>query len=181
MAVENHNSPGGQPGNPYTQSRSSRTAPGTVRAKRKPPGGATMQKQRVTLEDLRNSKERVLLQKLQRKIALAPPPDRHPPTRLGDFLPEWFATNITKSNDLLAIASETLRALLPVKLLRTITLGPLQRGQLTVYCSSSTAKMELDMLLRPGAATSGLRQLQMATKGLIFKVKTMVHREYTKG
>ena len=179
MAIEHHNSSAGQSGDSYTKSRRGGNAPGRPPAKRKPVRGSPMHLQRVTLEDLRNSKERVMLQKLQRKIALAPPTDRHPPTRLGDFLPDWFETNVTKSSDLLAIASETLRAVLPMKLLRTITLGPLQRGQLTVYCSSSTAKMELDMLLR--AATPGLRQLQTATKGLIFKVKTMVHREYTKG
>ena len=135
--------------------------------------------QRVTLDDLRNSRERVRLQTLQRKIALAPPLDRHPPEKLGDFLPPWFEKNVAKSGELLATASETLQAALPAKLWRNIALGPLQRGLLTLYCTSSTAKMELDMVLRTGSP--GLRHLQMATKGLIFKVKTVVDRASTSG
>ena len=135
--------------------------------------------QRVTLDDLRNSRERVGLQTLQRKISLAPPLDRHPPEKLGDFLPPWFEKNVAKSGELLATASETLQAALPAKLWRSIAIGPLQRGLLTLYCSSSTAKMEIDMVLRTGSP--GLRHLQMATKGLIFKVKTVVDQANTSG
>ncbi|MGC8624082.1 MAG: DciA family protein [Phycisphaerae bacterium] len=133
---------------------------------------------RLTLEDLRHSRERQLLHKLQRKIAMTPPVDHHPPQRLGDFLPQWFDKNVTKSGNLLIATTETLQAIVPPELLRAIALGPLQRGQLTLYCSSSTAKMELDMLVRAG--TPGLRQIQIATKGLIFKVKTVVNRTYIK-
>ncbi len=129
------------------------------------------------MEALRSSRERVLLQKLQRKISIAPSVDQHPPRKLGDILPEWYEKNVSKSGDLLAKASETLQAALHGKLLKTIAMGPLQRGHLTLYCSSSAAKMELDMVLRGTL----LRQLQTATKGLIFKVKTVVNREYSKG
>jgi hypothetical protein len=130
--------------------------------------------QRLTLDDLRKSRERLRLQTLQKKIALAPPLDRRPPEQLGDFLPQWFEKNVVKSGELLATASEALQEVLPEKLRNNIAFGPLQRGQLTLYCSSSTAKMELDMVLRVGS--SGLRHLQMVTKGLIFKVKTVVDR-----
>jgi hypothetical protein len=129
------------------------------------------------MEALRSSRERVLLQKLQHKISLAPPVDRHPPAKLGDILPQWYEKNVAKSANVLASASETLQAALPGKLLKAITIGPLQRGHLTLFCSSSAAKMELDMALR----NTLLRQLQTATNGLIFKVKTMVNREYSKG
>lgn len=135
---------------------------------------STLSRQRVTLEDLRNSRERMQLKTLQRKISLSPPSDRRPPEKLGDFLPQWFQTHVTKTGDVLVTASETLQSTLPEKLWRTIAFGPLQRGLLTLYCSCSTAKVEVDMLLRPG--TPGLRRLQIATKGLIFKVKTVVDR-----
>ncbi len=135
---------------------------------------SALSRQRVTLEDLRNSRERMQLKTLQRKISLSPPSDRRPPEKLGDFLPQWFQTHVTKTGDVLVTASETLQSTLPEKLWRNIAFGPMQRGLLTLYCSCSTAKVEVDMLLRPG--TAGLRRLQIATKGLIFKVKTVVDR-----
>ncbi len=140
---------------------------------------SALSRQRVTLEDLRNSRERMQLKTLQRKISLSPRSDRRPPEKLGDFLPQWFQTHVTKTGDVLATASETLQSTLPEKLWRSIAFGPLQRGLLTLYCSCSTAKIEVDMLLRPG--TPGLRHLQIATKGLIFKVKTVVDRARTTG
>lgn len=135
--------------------------------------------QRITVDDLRSSQERIRLNTLQRKIALAPPLDRHPPEKLGDFLPSWFEKNVVQSGELLALASETIQAALPAKLWCNIALGPVQRGLLTIYCSSSTAKMELDMILRAGS--SNLRHLQIATKGLIFKVKSVVDRSIVTG
>ena len=150
------------------------------RTGRKPSSSkSSLARQRVTLEDLRSSRERLQLKTLQKKISLSPPSDRRPPENLGDFLPQWFQTHVTKTGDVLVTASETLQATLPEKLWRGIAIGPLQRGLLTLYCSSSTAKMELDMLLRPG--TPGLRHLQIATKGLIFKVKTVVDRARSTG
>ncbi len=140
---------------------------------------SALSRQRVTLEDLHNSRERIQLKTLQRKISLSPPSDRRPPEKLGDFLPQWFQAHVTKTGDVLATASETLQATLPEKLWHSIAFGPLQRGLLTLYCSCSPAKVEVDMLLRPG--TPGLRHLQIATKGLIFKVKTVVDRARSTG
>ena len=140
---------------------------------------SALSRQRVTLEDLRNSRERMQLKTLQRKISLSPRSDRRPPEKLGDFLPQWFQMHVTKTGDVLATASETLQPTLPEKLWRSIAFGPSQRGLLTLYCSSCTVKMEVDMLLCP--STPGLRHLQIATKGLIFKVKSVVDRARSTG
>ncbi len=173
MATDNHKAP-------YSKSHpiAAGNRNNTYRFHNKYPVTTSPVTARLTLEDLRRSRERLQLHQLQQKIAMTPPVDRHPPEKLGDFLPQWFEKNITKSGNLLTAATEALQTIVPAKLFRTVALGPLQRGQLTLYCSSSTAKMELDMLLRSG--TPGLRQIQITTKGLIFKAKTVVNRQYSK-
>ncbi len=166
---------------PAEAERGDSARPSPVRQRRKSALSATTtgraHAESNTLEQLRNSEERLRLHRLQRKIALAPQVDPHPPEKLGDFLPKWFDKNISKSGDVLALTNEALKAQLPAKLYRTIALGPLQRGHLTLYCSSSTAKMEIDAVLRQTL----LRNIQIATKGLIFKVKIVVNREYSTG
>ena len=166
---------------PAEAERTDSARPSPIRQRRKSEsptvGAGRTHVQANAWEQLRDSRERLALHRLERKISLAPRVDPHPPEKLGDFLPKWFDKNISKSGDVLALANEALKAQLPGKLYRTIALGSLQRGHLTVYCSSSTAKMEIDAVLRQTL----LRNIQIATKGLIFKVKIVVNREYSMG
>ncbi len=109
---------------------------------------------------------------LSRIIQSRPPLDRHPPVKLGDFLPDWFEKNIAKPGILLADVVEILKMELPDPLVRVSSLAGIHRGSLLVYLQSAAAKSEIDSRLRSHL----LAKIQLRTRGTVRRVKTVVNR-----
>ena len=91
---------------------------------------------------------------------------------LADILPGWFATEVLKPARTMDFL-EPLWRNLPEPLRRTCTLKGIHRSVLTIHCDQSTARSELERLLRNGL----LAQVQAASHGRVKKVKTVVKRE----
>lgn len=109
---------------------------------------------------------------LSRIIQSRPPLDRHPPVKLGDFLPDWFEKNIAKPGILLTDVVEIWKAELPDQLVRASSLAGIHRGSLLVYIQSAAAKSEIDSRLRSHL----LAKIQLRTRGTVRRVKTVVNR-----
>lgn len=90
--------------------------------------------------------------------------------KLGEVLLPWFEKMVEKPAEKLDGVMELWLSLAPANLLERARLLTFQRGTLTIAVDSSTLRAELDARLREGL----LRQLQTASKGAIFRVKTSV-------
>ncbi len=109
---------------------------------------------------------------LSRIIQSRPALDRHPPVKLGDFLPDWFEKNIAKPGILLTDLVEIWKTELPDQLVNASTLAGIHRGSLLVYIKSAAAKSEIDSRLRSHL----LAKIQLRTRGTVRRVKTVVNR-----
>ncbi len=90
--------------------------------------------------------------------------------KLGEVLLPWFEKMVKKPAEKLDGVMDLWMSLVPANLKERVRLISFQRGTLTVAVDSSTLRAELDARLREGL----LRQLQTASKGAIFRVKTFV-------
>jgi len=90
--------------------------------------------------------------------------------RLGEVLLPWFEKMVEKPAEKLDGVMELWLSLVPANLKERARLVGFAKGTLTVALDSATMRAELDAKLRQGL----LRQLQTASKGTIFRVKTSV-------
>ncbi len=90
--------------------------------------------------------------------------------KLGEVLLPWFEKMVEKPAEKLDGVLELWLSLAPANLKERARLLTFQRGTLTIAVDSSTLRAELDARLREGL----LRQLQTASRGAIFRVKTSV-------
>jgi hypothetical protein len=90
--------------------------------------------------------------------------------RLGEVLLPWFEKVVEKPAEKLDGVLELWLSLVPTNLKERARLIGFAKGTLSVALDSATMRAELDVKLRQGL----LRQLQTASKGAIFRVKTAV-------
>ncbi len=91
---------------------------------------------------------------------------------LAEILPGWFATEVLKPARTMDFIEPIWRSL-PEPLRRTCNLRGIHRPILTIHCDQSTARSELERLLRNGL----LLQIQAASHGRVKKVKVVVKRQ----
>ena len=91
---------------------------------------------------------------------------------LADILPGWFATEVLKPARTMDFLEPLWRDL-SEPLRRTCSLKGIHRSVLTIHCDQSTARSELERLLRNGL----LAQIQAASHGRVKKVKTSLKRQ----
>ncbi len=121
---------------------------------------------------LADSRQKNKFDTLSRIIRSRPALDRHPPVKLGEFLPDWFEKNIAKPEILLTDLVEIWKVELPDRLVRASALAGIHRGSLLVYIQSAAAKSEIDSQLR----SQLLAKIQLRTRGTVRRVKTVVNR-----
>ncbi len=121
---------------------------------------------------LAQNRQQSRMETLSRIIRSRPPLDRHPPERIGNFLPEWFDRNVEKPGVLLTDIVELCKAELPRQLYDAVALAGIHRGSLTIYVQSAAAKAEIDSCLR----SSLVSKIQTRTHGVVQKVRTVVNR-----
>ena len=90
--------------------------------------------------------------------------------KLGEVLLPWFEKMVEKPAEKLDGVLDLWLSLAPANLKERARLTSFVRGTLTIAVESSTLRAELDANLRQGL----LRQLQTASKGAIYRVKTAV-------
>jgi hypothetical protein len=97
---------------------------------------------------------------------------RHPAklTGLGDILNPWFDKTVQRPGEKLDGVADLWLQIVPKKIADHSRILSFNRGTLTVALEHATVKNELEMLLRKGL----LRQLQISSKGAVFRVKTSI-------
>jgi hypothetical protein len=94
-------------------------------------------------------------------------------TSLASFLPDWFKKEVEKPAAKLGVAAEVWTAIAPPALRDSCSLIGFSKGTLTIAAPSALHRNQLDMNLRAGL----LRQLQDASKGAVYKIKTLIQAE----
>jgi len=95
------------------------------------------------------------------------------PEKLAAVLEPWYEKAIAKPASKLGGISDLWLELVPAAILEHSRLAGFHRGTLQVTLSSAPVRAELEALLRRGL----LAQLQAASRGAVFRVKTAVdHR-----
>ena len=118
--------------------------------------------------------DRLQVVSLQTLLTNKKRPDTRDAAKLGDVLLPWYEKTVTKPAAKLGRIAEIWQELVPAKLVQRSRLTAFTRGTLTVSLDSAPARSELDSLLRSGL----LRVLQTASKGALFRVKTVVEASH---
>jgi hypothetical protein len=95
--------------------------------------------------------------------------------RLGDVLLPWYEQTVAKPAAKLDGIVELWQQFVPANIVKRSRLIAFHRGTLTVAMDSTTVRAELDSKLRGGL----LRQIQTASKGALFRIKTCVQGNNT--
>jgi len=90
--------------------------------------------------------------------------------RLGDVLVPWYERTVAKPAAKMDGVAEIWQEMVPAPIVGHCRLVEFHRGTLKVSLDSATVRAELETRLRGGL----LRMLQNATKGALFRVKTVV-------
>jgi len=90
--------------------------------------------------------------------------------KLGDVLMPWYEKSVAKPAEKLEGVTELWQSFVPEKLLKRTRLLGLLKGTLTIAVDSAPLRADLDTLLRSGL----LVQLQTASRGTVYRVKTCV-------
>jgi hypothetical protein len=90
--------------------------------------------------------------------------------KLGEVLLPWFQKMVEKPAEKLDGVLDLWLALVPANVKDRARLIGFSKGTLTVALDSTTTRAELDARLRAGM----LRELQIGSKGTIYRVKTSV-------
>jgi hypothetical protein len=125
------------------------------------------------IKDLKHAKENADIAGLSRQLRFVRPSDSHPPKSIHAFLEPIIKQNLQHRSAILAQASELLMRTLPEKIGSSIALGSFSHGTLHIHTTSAPAKAEMDRLLRQGLE----QQVQIATKGVVSKVRTTIDRK----
>lgn len=107
---------------------------------------------------------------LQRLLTNKANPRTRDAAKLGDVLLPWFEKVVAKPAEKLDGVTELWQALVPERMLKRSRLLGLNKGTLSVAVDSAPMRAELDGQLRGGM----LRQLQTASRGTVYRVKTCV-------
>ncbi len=97
--------------------------------------------------------------------------ETRPAARLGDVLLPWYEKTVARPAEKLDGISDLWQSLVPAVILHRSRLVGFHRGTLQVALDSATVRAELDAKLRSGL----LRELQTASRGTLFRIKTCVH------
>lgn len=95
---------------------------------------------------------------------------RREASKLGEVIGPWFEKEVARPGKQLAGVWELWVAEVPAAIVAESRLAGMLRGTLSVQVSSAPVRAELDSLLRRGL----LRRLQELSRGVIYRVKTLV-------
>ena len=125
---------------------------------------------RAPLTNLEMEGDRLKVFSLQTLLTNKRRRDTRDAARLGDVLLPWYEQTVAKPAAKLDGIVELWQELVPAGIVKRSRLVGFHRGTLTVALDSSTVRAELDSRLRSGL----LREIQTASKGSLFRVKTCV-------
>jgi hypothetical protein len=114
--------------------------------------------------------DRLKIYSLQNLLTNKRSPETRDVARLGDVLLPWFERSVSRPGDKLDGVSDLWQKLVPRGLVDRSRLLGLHRGTLSVALDSAPVRAELDGLLRGGL----LRELQVHSRGAVYRVKTSV-------
>ena len=107
---------------------------------------------------------------LQQLLTNKADPRTRDAAKLGDVLLPWYEKMVARPAEKLDGVTELWQALVPERLLKRTRLLSLLKGTLSVGVDSAPLRADLTTLLRSGLLT----QLQTASRGTVYRVKTCV-------